>query len=134
MMAGDEISAILVQDSKLNTDGSGFVRAVAIKVATEHGLDTGEFAKLFAGPADRLFNPKATRGHVAVIAPGGPSKAINPAEKRPIKGARAGYPYCYQGSDNPDNVYERKTQVDAVFRSASLPYINYAYVDINKKG
>jgi hypothetical protein len=173
-MAVDDISATFIKDSALSTDCSGFVRAVAIKVATEYGLNSQQFIALFAGQADdirgrfdkspfvfikhdkdlatrlanegqlvlggmsaheyRVFNPDATQGHVVVIAPGGPSKSIPPSDKRPKKGAHGGYPYCYQGSDNPDNVYMRKTQVDAVFRSHSLPYINYAYIEIVKKG
>jgi hypothetical protein len=79
----------------------------------------------------RTYEPKATMGHIVVIAPGGPSKPLAPGGS--FKGARGGYPYCYQGAHIPQYRFKTRTQVDVVFPKDSLPHINYAYINILKK-
>jgi hypothetical protein len=107
-------------------------KALATKLANEGqlvlgGLNTHEM---------KLYEPKATMGHVVVIAPGGPSKAISEVKLKNGKtqAARGGYPYCYQGAHLSQYRFKEKTQVDVVFPSRSLEHINYAYVDIKKTG
>jgi len=79
----------------------------------------------------KKYEPKATMGHIVVIAPGGPSKPLPPSGS--FHGARGGYPYCYQGAHNSHYRFKAKTQVDAVFPKHALPFINYTYIDILKK-
>jgi hypothetical protein len=76
----------------------------------------------------RLYEEKATMGHIVVVAPGGPSHAIPPSGSFP--GARGGYPYCYQGAHIAKFRFAHKTQVDIVFPKRSLAHINYAYIEI----
>jgi hypothetical protein len=75
--------------------------------------------------------PKPTMGHIVVIAPGGPSHYIAPHPGFP--GARGGYPYCYQGAHISQYRFKSRTQVDIVFPRNSLPFIDYAYIDINEQ-
>lgn len=63
----------------------------------------------------KKYEPKATMGHIVVIAPGGPSKPLAPSGSFP--GARGGYPYCYQGAHNSLYRFKTRTQVDVVFLS-----------------
>ena len=79
----------------------------------------------------RTYEPKATMGHIVVIAPGGPSKPLAPGGS--FKDARGGYPYCFQGAHILQYRFKTRTQVDVVFPKDSLPHINYAYINILKK-
>jgi hypothetical protein len=73
----------------------------------------------------------AVMGHVVVVVPGGPSRALTiRLQNGTAQPCRGGYPYCYQGAANPAYRFLARTQVDAVFPSHVLNDVYYAYLDI----
>lgn len=120
-------------DIRLRFDRAPFIsigtdRARATKLANEGQLVFGGLSL----HEMQLYEPKASMGHIVVIAPGGPSKPIPKSPK--FHGAHGGYPYCYQGAHDPRYRFKNKTQVDAVFPRSSLPHIQYAYIQIEENG
>jgi hypothetical protein len=105
----------------------GSNKALATKMANEGQLVLGGLGL----HEMKTYEPRATMGHVVVIAPGGPSKPLAPSGS--FHGARGGYPYCYQGAHNLQYRFKAKTQVDVVFPKNALPHIHYAYIEILKK-
>lgn len=77
---------------------------------------------------------KATMGHVVVVVPGGPSKAVPVTlADGTLQPVRGGYPYCYQGAAHALYRFKERTQVDAVFPALLLTRVIYACVDLKKR-
>jgi hypothetical protein len=97
--------------------------------------DEGQFVLGGLTAAERKkYDPKATKGHVVVIAPGGPTQPdIITLKDGTKQHARGGYPYCYQGAEIAEYRFKARTRVDVVFNHNALDHIGYAYILIRGK-
>lgn len=79
----------------------------------------------------KKYDVHATKGHVVIVARGGPSKPFSGKSKSGhLLQGRGGYPYCYQGAQEAVFRFNERTQVDVVFNKHALDHINYAYISL----
>ena len=79
----------------------------------------------------KKFDTHATKGHVVIVAPGGPSKPFSGKSKSGhLLQGRGGYPYCYQGAQEAVYRFNKRTQIDVVFNKHALDHISYAYINL----